>query len=181
MRSKMEKNCQNCILLFHHIKLAKDSGYLDEKCGEIDKTIEKQKESIEKLKAYKQSLISETVTKGLNKSTPLKPSGITWLGDIPQDWGIVKIKHIGKLIGGSGFPEEYQGINGEEIPFIKVKSLVENPISREGKDSISELTRIKLKAEKIVKGSIVFAKVGSSVVTSADLEYWNLIHASTII
>lgn len=146
-----------------HQTQQKIADYLDEKCDEIDKTIEKQKESIEKLKTYKQSLISETVTKGLNKSTPLKPSGITWLGDIPQDWGIVKIKHIGKLIGGSGFPEEYQGINGEEIPFIKVKSLVENPISREGKDSISELTRIKLKAEKIVKGSIVFAKVGAAL------------------
>ena len=60
----------------------KIADYLDEKCGEIDKTIEKQKESIEKLKAYKQSLISETVTKGLNKSTPLKPTGIDFLGDI---------------------------------------------------------------------------------------------------
>lgn len=93
----------------------------------------------------------------------MKSSGIEWIGDIPDDWSIVKIKHIGKLIGGSGFPEEYQGINGEEIPFIKVKSLVENPITREGKDSISELTRLKLKAEKIVKGSIVFAKVGAAL------------------
>lgn len=48
----------------------KIADYLDEKCGEIDATIAKQKESIEKLKAYKQSLISETVTKGLDKSAP---------------------------------------------------------------------------------------------------------------
>ena len=72
----------------------KIADYLDEKCGEIDKTIEKQKESIEKLKAYKQSLISETVTKGLNKSTPLKPSGIDWLGDIPQDWKVSNLSSI---------------------------------------------------------------------------------------
>ena len=73
------------------------ADYLDEKCGEIDATIAKQKESIEKLKAYKQSLISETVTKGLDKSAPLKPSGIEWIGDIPSHWEIKKLKYVAKL------------------------------------------------------------------------------------
>lgn len=77
-----------------HQTQQKIADYLDEKCGEIDKTIEKQKESIEKLKAYKQSLISETVTKGLNKSTPLKPSGIKWVGYIPQDWKVSNLSSI---------------------------------------------------------------------------------------
>ena len=74
----------------------KIADYLDEKCGEIDATIAKQKESIEKLKAYKQSLISETVTKGLDKSAPLKPSGIEWIGDIPDDWEVRKLLSIFK-------------------------------------------------------------------------------------
>ena len=76
----------------------KIADYLDEKCGEIDATISKQKESIEKLKAYKQSLISETVTKGLDKSAPLKPSGIEWIGDIPSHWEIKKLKFLVSLI-----------------------------------------------------------------------------------
>lgn len=139
------------------------ADYLDEKCWEIDATIAKQKESIEKLKAYKQSLISETVTKGLDKSAPLKPSGIEWIGNIPYDWEIRKVKNTGKLIGGSGFPEEYQGVKDEKIPFIKVKSLAEDPISRNGKDSISESIRSKLNAEKFIKGSVVFAKVGAAL------------------
>lgn len=141
----------------------KIADYLDKKCGEIDATIAKQKESIEKLKAYKQSLISETVTKGLDKSAPLKPSGIEWIGNIPYDWEIRKVKNTGKLIGGSGFPEEYQGVKDEKIPFIKVKSLAEDPISRNGKDSISESIRSKLNAEKFIKGSVVFAKVGAAL------------------
>ena len=74
----------------------KIADYLDEKCGEIDATIAKQKEIIEKLKAYKQSLISETVTKGLDKSAPLKPSGIEWIGDIPDDWEVRKLLSIFK-------------------------------------------------------------------------------------
>ena len=76
----------------------KIANYLDDKCGEIDATIAKQKESIEKLKAYKQSLISETVTKGLDKSAPLKPSGIDYLGDIPSHWEIKKLKFLVSLI-----------------------------------------------------------------------------------
>ena len=79
----------------------KIADYLDEKCGEIDATISKQKESIEKLKAYKQSLISETVTKGLDKSAPLKPSGIEWIGDIPAHWEVCKIKNHCNLKTGS--------------------------------------------------------------------------------
>ena len=77
------------------------ADYLDEKCGEIDATITKQKESIEKLKAYKQSLISETVTKGLDKSAPIKPSGIEWIGDIPAHWEVCKIKNHCNLKTGS--------------------------------------------------------------------------------
>ena len=75
----------------------KIADYLDEECREIDATIAKQNESIEKLKAYKQSLISETVTKGLDKSASLKPSGIDYLGDIPSHWEIRKLKYVAKL------------------------------------------------------------------------------------
>lgn len=69
------------------------AGYLDRKCGAIDETIEKQKSVIEKLKEYKQSIITQAVTKGLDKSAPMKDSGIEWLGQIPQHWDTCKIKH----------------------------------------------------------------------------------------
>lgn len=69
------------------------AGYLDRKCGAIDETIEKQKSVIEKLKEYKQSIITKAVTKGLDKSAPMKDSGIEWIGQIPQHWDTCKIKH----------------------------------------------------------------------------------------
>lgn len=93
----------------------------------------------------------------------MKPSGIEWIGDIPDDWEVKRVKNTGKLIGGSAFPDEYQGVKNEEIPFIKVKSLAEDPISRNGKDSISESIRSKLNAEKFIIGSVVFAKVGAAL------------------
>ena len=91
-----EKFAQSLILSIPLQTQQRIADYLDEKCGEIDATIAKQKESIEKLKAYKQSLISETVTKGLDKSAPLKPSGIEWIGDIPDDWEVRKLLSIFK-------------------------------------------------------------------------------------
>ena len=62
------------------------ADYLDEKCEEIDRYIEKQQQIIEKLKAYKQAIITEAVTKGLDHSVPMKDSGIEWIGEIPAEW-----------------------------------------------------------------------------------------------
>lgn len=70
------------------------ADYLDKKCREIDKVVETEKAVIEKLKEYKQSIITEVVTKGLDKSVPLKDSGIEWIGKIPQHWKIEKLKFI---------------------------------------------------------------------------------------
>lgn len=67
---------------------------LDEKCTQIDALIANQQKQIEKLKAYKQSLITETVTKGLNPDVPMKDSGVEWIGKIPEGWEIVRIKNI---------------------------------------------------------------------------------------
>lgn len=66
--------------------------FLDRKCGEIDELIALQNKMIEELKAYKQSLITETVTKGLDPNVPLKDSGIEWIGEIPQHWAIRQLK-----------------------------------------------------------------------------------------
>ena len=60
--------------------------YLDRKCSQIDDIIARQQAVIEKLKAYKLSVITEAVTKGLNPDTPMKDSGVEWIGEIPEYW-----------------------------------------------------------------------------------------------
>lgn len=72
----------------------KISAYLDTKCTKIDSIIEKQEKIIEKLKAYKLSLITETVTKGLNPDVKMKGSGIEWIGEIPEHWKVSRIKYV---------------------------------------------------------------------------------------
>lgn len=71
--------------------------YLDEKVTYIDNIIEKTKESIEEYKKLKQSIITETVTKGLNPDVKMKDSGIEWIGEIPEHWGIKKLKYLTDL------------------------------------------------------------------------------------
>lgn len=68
--------------------------YLDQKCGEIDELITLQEEMITKLQSYKQSVITEAVTKGLDKNVPLKDSGIEWIGEIPEHWKVKRLKNV---------------------------------------------------------------------------------------
>lgn len=68
--------------------------YLDRKCSQIDIIIARQQEVIEKLKAYKLSIITEAVTKGLNPDVPMKDSGVEWIGEIPKHWKMVRLKFL---------------------------------------------------------------------------------------
>jgi len=67
--------------------------FLNTKCAEIDNLISLLEEMIRELKAYKQSVITEAVCKGLNKNAPMKDSGIEWIGEIPRDWEICRLKN----------------------------------------------------------------------------------------
>lgn len=72
----------------------KIADYLDRKCAETDAVIEKTKATIEEYKKLKQSVITEAVTKGIHGERPMKDSGIEWIGDIPADWNVVRIKNL---------------------------------------------------------------------------------------
>lgn len=74
------------------------ANYLDEQVEKIDGLISEQKQAIEKWKEYKQSLITETVTQGLNPNVEMKDSGIEWIGKIPNEWSINRGKFILKLL-----------------------------------------------------------------------------------
>lgn len=70
------------------------TDYLDCKCAEIDAVIEKTKATIEEYKKLKQSVITEAVTKGIRGDRLMKDSGIEWIGKIPADWDVVRIKNL---------------------------------------------------------------------------------------
>lgn len=119
----------------------KIADFLDNKVSEIDKMIAETKSSIENYKEYKQSVITEAVTKGLNKNVQMKDSGVEWIGEVPTCWSLYKLKHLASIVrGGSprpaGDPQYYMG----NIPFMKISDITkdENIYVDECVDSIKE-------------------------------------------
>ena len=92
--------------------------FLDENVAKIDAIIADTKLSIEELKAYKQSLITEAVTKGLDTNAKMKDSGVEWIGIVPEGWKITRIKYNYYLKGRIG----WQGLTSadyiEEGPYL---------------------------------------------------------------
>lgn len=68
--------------------------FLDEKCKEIDAVIIKTKATVEEYKKLKQSLIMEATSIGIRENRPLKPSGLEWITQIPDEWRVTRAKHI---------------------------------------------------------------------------------------
>lgn len=79
------------------------ADFLDRKCAEIDELSALQETMIAELKRYKQSVITEAVTKGLDPDVPMKDSGVEWIGEIPEGWEIGRIKNVASLYGRIGF------------------------------------------------------------------------------
>ena len=71
----------------------KIASFLDRKCAEIDEMIALQEKIVEELKEYKQSVITEAVTKGLNPDATMKDSGTDWIGEIPEHWMMKPLKY----------------------------------------------------------------------------------------
>jgi type I restriction enzyme S subunit len=87
--------------------------YLDQATKQIDKAIEIKTKQLEKLETYKKSKIHETVTKGIEPNTKLKPSNISWIGEIPEHWKIKRIKDIATLQSGNNLVSEQISEEGE--------------------------------------------------------------------
>ena len=97
------------------VQQQKIADFLDKKCAEIDKLIELQESMIEKLKEYKQSVITQAVTKGLDPDVLMKDSGIEWIGKIPEGWEIKKLKHTASQRNEKNIYEDLSYIGLENI------------------------------------------------------------------
>ena len=73
------------------------ADFLDDECARIDAVIEKTRASIEEYKKLKQSVITQAVTKGIRTKRKMKDSGIDWIGEIPEEWDVKRIKTIFSL------------------------------------------------------------------------------------
>lgn len=105
----------------------KIASLLDRKCTQIDALIANAEQQIEKLKAYKQSVITETVTKGLDPDVQMKDSGVEWIGEIPEHCSLVPMKYLAEAIGDGIHSTPNYDINGD-IFFINGNNIGEEQL-----------------------------------------------------
>lgn len=104
------------------------AAYLDQKCGEIDELITLQEKMITKLQSYKQSVITEAVTKGLDKNVPLKDSGIEWIGEIPEHWEVKRLKYFGNNYNGLTYSPNDICSSQEGIIVLRSSNIKDNKL-----------------------------------------------------
>lgn len=105
--------------------------FLDRKTAEIDALIAKKQRQIELLDEQKAILINRAVTRGLDPNAKLKPSGIEWIGDIPEHWEVVPIKRFADVQTGITLGKDYPPSRSIEVPYLRVANVQNGHLSLE--------------------------------------------------
>lgn len=87
------------------------ADYLDSKCSQIDSLVSNIEAQISKLDEYRQVLITQAVTKGLDPNAEMKDSGVEWIGEIPKGWEVTKFKRIAHISPNLVDPRDHQDVN----------------------------------------------------------------------
>jgi type I restriction enzyme, S subunit len=137
------------------------ANFLDYKTAKIDRFIFKKKQLIKLLNEQKAGIIDDAVTKGLNLNTKTKPSGITWIGNIPEHWGVRKLKYVinDKLKYGANEPGGDLQLNDPR--YIRITDFDKSGILKN--DTFCSLNSELAKPYLLKEGDILFARSGGTV------------------
>lgn len=103
------------------------AAFLDTKTKEIDLAVEAAEKSIILLHEYRQSIITEAVTHGLAPDAPMKPSGIEWIGNVPESWEITRLGRLAAML--TPMRDRPEDLGGP-IPWIRIEDFDGKYISR---------------------------------------------------
>lgn len=136
------------------------AAFLDRKCAEIDSVIADTQKTIEEYKALKQSIITEAVTKGVRGERKMKDSGVEWIGDVPEEWKVIKCSRIISGTQNGLTRRDTEKSEGDIV--LKLKNIDSN-----GYIDYSEVNRISLTAKeietyKLQEGDFLFVRVNGS-------------------
>ena len=138
------------------------STYLDTKCEKIDSIIARQQEVIEKLKTYKLSVITEAVTKGLNPDVRMKDSGVEWIGVIPQDSILVRLKNLVGVSDGTHDTPQYVDESENSHPLVTSKCISDGFIIESLANHISEADYCEInKRSKVSRFDVLMPMIGT--------------------
>lgn len=144
------------------IQQEKIANYLDEKCGKIDELIANQEKQIEKLKEYKQSVITEAVTKGLDKAAPLKDSGIEWIGEINLEHSVWKLKYLLQSPMMYGANESGEMYSENSVRYIRITDITMDSQLKDTEENLY-LSTEKAQPYLLKDEDVLFARSGGTV------------------
>lgn len=125
-------------------------SFLEKCCSNTDALIANVQAQIEQLKAYKQSMITEVVTKGLDPSVPMKDSGVEWLGQVPKNWAVHRIANL--------YSERSE--NGrEDLPILTVSintGVSDYEVADEDKDRVFIRMEDRSKYKRVCPGDLTY-------------------------
>ena len=152
------------------------ADFLDSKTASINSAIQAQKDIIEKLKEYKKAVITEAVTKGLNRDGEMKKIDFLWIHEFPKNWGIYKLNHLldynhpyplGDGDHGSIKAKDYATCG---IPLLRVQNLgYAESINTDNLVYISKAQNETIKNSTLHPDDILFAKTGATIGKTAIL------------
>jgi len=133
---------------------------LSSKCSQVDALIANVQTQIEKLKAYKQSLITEVVTKGLDPTVPMKDSGVESVGIVPEHWEICRVRNIGAPQNGISKGGEFFG---EGFPFVTYGDVYRNFSLPENPSGLIQSTPEEQDNYSVCEGDIFFTRTSETI------------------
>jgi len=140
------------------------AAFLDRETAKIDGLIEEQRRLIALLAEKRQATISQAVTRGLNPDASLKPSGVDWLGDVPEGWEVVPLKHLSEKIGSgktpSGGAEVYQSSG---VMFLRSQNVYETGLRLDDVVFISDEIDREMSGTRVKPGDILLNITGASL------------------
>lgn len=146
------------IPLLHEQRLI--ANVLDDKLAKIDQAMSLLRRELETMEQLKKSLIYEAVTKGLDPTVPMRPSGVDWIGDIPEHWETNRLRNLFDLVSGATPSKDDIGYWQGTIPWVSSQE-VKDDVIRETTYRISEAAVASCSTKVLPKGTpIVVVRSG---------------------
>ncbi|QQZ29065.1 restriction endonuclease subunit S [Thiothrix subterranea] len=139
------------------------AAFLDRETVKIDQLIAKQQQLIELLKEKRQAVISHAVTKGLNPDVKMNPSGVEWLGDVPEHWTIAQLKLFTTLMqtGPFGSQLHAEDYTEEGVPVINPAHITpDRTLSPDPLVSVTQNTASRLERHQLNTGDLILGRRG---------------------
>ena len=138
--------------------------YLDTKCAQIDTIIAREQSVIEKLQEYKQAIITQAITKGLNSSAKMKETGFEWIGMVPEHWDVKKIKYLTSKIGSGKTPKGGSDVYIDEgVLFIRSQNVYDGYFDLSSVAFISHEIDSAMSNTRVYRNDVLLNITGGSI------------------